>query len=73
MFEKATEAAMRHGSIGRQARGYFGWEMVTATGWAVALAVMLLGSTYHRLGRPAIDWTLAADASKPVVLGSDRR
>ncbi len=61
---------MRERTIRRHSSGQFGWELVTATLWSVAIAVMLLGSTYHRLGRPAIEWTLAAEAkaSHPVVL-----
>ncbi len=49
----------------RNANDYFGWEMVTATIWSVVIAAMLLGATYHRLGRPAVEWSKASEVSVP--------
>lgn len=48
---------MRDHRSRRYTDDYFSWEVVTATLWAVVIAVMLLGATYHRLGRPAVEWS----------------
>jgi hypothetical protein len=59
------EAVMRVQRTRRYADEFFSWETVTATLWAVVIAVMLLGATYHRLGRPAVEWSKAAEISAP--------
>jgi hypothetical protein len=59
------EAVMRMPGKRWQTDEYFSLEIVTATLWSILIAVMLLGATYHRLGRPAVDWTKAAEVSAP--------
>ena len=57
---------MREPKSRRHTDEYFSWEVVTATLWSVVIAVMLLGATYHRLGRPAVEWK-AVGMHTPVV------
>lgn len=41
----------------------FFWETAIATIWTLLIAIMLVGSTYHRLGSPALDGALQAEAA----------
>jgi hypothetical protein len=57
------EMAMRDESKRYNERDIFAWETAVATIWTLLIAVFLIGSTYNRLGRPALDATTQAEAA----------
>lgn len=59
----AMEMAMREDPRRKFDSDMFGWDTAIVTIWTVLIAVMLVGSTYHRLGRPALDAALQAEAA----------
>ena len=54
---------MREESKRHDERDTFAWETAVATIWTLLIAAFLIGSTYDRLGSPALDPTSPAEAS----------
>jgi len=70
----AMELAMREDPRRKFDSDMFRWETAIATIWTALIAVMLVGSTYHRIGRPALETALQAEAApapKATISSSD--